>query len=522
MENAPIFPAEGIREDVISSAPKAPIINDALSIPGLCWYSPEKIASFHEAASWLYIFIPYFFFFFGWLKLWLAILFSLGLGAALVSVLRKKPVEGDSLFFAEIPTHKIKVIIILLLVFIWAGLSGIGGHGFQNYDYTVRNALFKDLITFSWPAQLEDGNPSTPNPMLVYSFALFLPAAAFGKLFGWYAANQFYFIWCLFGIYLGIIWFFRLAGHLRIRLILLFIFFSGLDLLGNLAVGQIMPKGTAHLEWWSGLMSYPAHTSMLYWAPPHTIAMWIITGMLMYRGLRRDTSQDLAFLTSGAILHSAFTFIGLLPFSILAAWESRAKKSLSFSNLFVAPLLVLIVLAFYLSRMESLPQGPIWKFYPLQESWILLFTFYFLEFGLYAFLCMDGSHEFWTPRMRRWWWVMLACLFAFPLYKIGTYNDFPMRGADPALFLLCVFIGWRIVEHANAKKSGRVRWLVLFLCIGACTAGTEITRSLVNYNDRPPALKSVLPCSKTNGPEIVAQFTGNEDSWFFKYLARRP
>ncbi len=41
--------------------------------------------------------------------------------------------------------------ISLIIVTIWVYFSGIGGFSFQNEDYIVRNAVFRDLIQYRWP-----------------------------------------------------------------------------------------------------------------------------------------------------------------------------------------------------------------------------------------------------------------------------------------------------------------------------------------------------------------------------------
>jgi hypothetical protein len=91
------------------------------------------------------------------------------------SSLQHSQLEGD--FFNCLPS------------FLWVALSGIGGFGLQNWDFNFRNAVLHDLVDYSWPVVYPQGR------ILLYYFTYWLPAALAGKIFGWFGANIFLFVW---------------------------------------------------------------------------------------------------------------------------------------------------------------------------------------------------------------------------------------------------------------------------------------------------------------------------------------
>jgi hypothetical protein len=142
------------------------------------------------------------------------------------------------------------IILLLLTALLLLGMSGVGGYGYQDTDWLKHNAVLKDLIERPWPVVYRLGGQDVP---LVYYVAFYLPAAFLGKLGGWFLANQVLFGWSLIGLILVMLWFLILNQRAAFTVVLLFVMFSGLDIIGELvatsAVAAIRPEARPLLRW---------------------------------------------------------------------------------------------------------------------------------------------------------------------------------------------------------------------------------------------------------------------------------
>ncbi|GEM_PF-2149311 len=170
--------------------------------------------------SFLYLALPVLIFLLTWLRLWLGLICALVVVLALIQVWRER--QGDSRL------ERRGILGGLLLLALWAWLSGVGGYAFQNSDHYCRNAVLRDLVNYSWPVVYRETVGGSPQ-MLVYYFGHWLPAALVGKWLGWEAANAALFVWTWAGVVLaGLL----LGQRLRWPLwnaALLWIFFSSMD-----------------------------------------------------------------------------------------------------------------------------------------------------------------------------------------------------------------------------------------------------------------------------------------------------
>ena len=250
----------------------------------------SKLPQWIHQISILYLALPFIVFCLGWLNNLAGIFLGAIILATTYAVLRSN--AGDIFSATAIPTRTL-VISILVLGF-WVFLSGIGGYAFQNMDHHWRNALFRDLIIRDWPVifQPEElaANYATPQ-MLVYYVGFWLPSAVIGKLWGWEAANLALFLWTWLGVALvGI----QILFHLRSKAIwpiLLFIFFSGMDIVGVLIRQKIAPipayitlwPPIQHLENWAYPIQFSANTTQLFWVFNQALPCWIALMLLLTR-----------------------------------------------------------------------------------------------------------------------------------------------------------------------------------------------------------------------------------------------
>lgn len=252
-------------------------------------------------SSLIYLSLPYAIFFVGWLKGYFALLCLALVVLPLFTCMR----EIDQIVGTERSQPHASVLSLHHLILVFAvsllllGVSGVGGYGYQDTDWLKHNAILKDLIERPWPVGYRLGGQSVP---LVYYIAYYLPAAALGKLGGWSLTNQVLFAWSWIGLILAMLWSLVLNRHAASPLVWLFVVFSGLDVIGELAVTPavvaLRPEASPFLNWnhieqWAIGWQYSSNATLLFWVPNQALAGWIAGGVLMYTPLRESTASSI-------------------------------------------------------------------------------------------------------------------------------------------------------------------------------------------------------------------------------------
>ncbi len=97
--------------------------------------------------AYLYLSVPMFCFFSGWLRVPLALGMELVFAFGLFFALKSAPKMEVSPFTRG---HIPQLTLLLLLSVAWVYLSGIGKYAFQNVDHMFRNAIFEKLVENDW------------------------------------------------------------------------------------------------------------------------------------------------------------------------------------------------------------------------------------------------------------------------------------------------------------------------------------------------------------------------------------
>ncbi|MCL6589405.1 MAG: hypothetical protein K6U80_05560 [Firmicutes bacterium] len=499
--------------------------------------------------AYAYLVFPVILFAAGWLKPLLAIVLAILLCYGVIRAV----IDYEDIRPVKIYTSTILIgLFIILGVVYWVYLSGIGGYSFQNADFDLQNAMLRDLIDFDWPVIYN--YPTQPQihelaghqGALVYYFTYWLPAALLGKVFGLGAANVFLYLWTVWGILLCFYWLSRKVKKLSVFLLLLFIFWSGLDVAGYFAHGFRFTYGE-HLEWWPSYFQYSSNTTALFWVHHQVVAPWIIVMLLVNR-----ISKKTVFFTYALCLpYAPFSFAGLTPFVIYyivsgknakkifskekavdfpALWHNL-KANLSVSNLVTAPILIGVFLLFFAntgSRFGGLiwdSKGPYNYLGFKTDLWTVIINyllFCLLEFGIYVLL-IGGKYK-----KNPVFLIMVASLLLIPSFKMGIYNDFVMRVSIPALTFLLVFVAKFFTDPSPKGTKTRILKYILFafLLVGAVTPFNEIYRSADATGKNPQGIingrwhtLSTLEDLKTSG---IGNFVAKDprDRIFFKYLGK--
>ena len=420
----------------------------------------QKLDRFMYDISIIYIALPVFIFLAGWLRLLIAIPVC---AVFLISIFLLQKNKPEPVAWRLTRKDTGVIVAVLLILALWVFLSGIGGFSFQNFDFDDRNAIFRDLINKSWPAiynfpvestGMIEGIGEIPlQGMLSYYIAFWLPAALFGKLFGWYAANAFLYFWALTGAALVVYYIFRTLRRTSVWSVLILIFFSGLDIVGYILryKGEI-PSIISHIEWWSEYQ-YSSNTTLLFWVFNQVLVPWLVMLLL----LNMKNTKSLFFLYALLFIYGPFPFLGFFPFVLWKAYKgypvfSGAEKSagkstlskllyrclcwfcdgvrraVSFENLAGGISLLTI---FYLYFSNNVASG---RYMGLNFIIPAYFPFFVFEVGLYLLLLFVYFRK--DPA----YWICLISLLLIPLYKVGDYQDFCMRVSIPAIFMIQMMI----------------------------------------------------------------------------------
>ncbi len=479
--------------------------------------------------SLLYLALPYFLFACGWLKSWLAAVFMLCLLAGLIlsgkEILRWPPPPGEKKGWRM----GMEWGLTLLIAVAWVSLSGVSGMGFMNLDYPKHHAILKDLIVFPWPVYYSDVPRVESHYFQCYYIAWYLPAALIGKAGGWIQANHTLYVWTIMGVYLSLRWFRRCVGTDCLIIYPLFVFLGGLDVIGGYLSNHEIRDGTMHIEWWiqnedlpehlRRIFQYSSNSTLLCWVPQHCLPGWILTGLIMNLSLQQVSRRIMFFAAALSGLWSPFITIGLIPIILASLYRSRIHEAISFQNLVVAPLILVIIALFLASHIpQMIPHGAIWNLYDFYALWPKYLLFLVLEVFVFAIFCIPSLPQ-WRGRGTPLFILALVTLTVLPLYRVGANTDLMMRASIPSLFVLWVFLLGTLTSREGVGLNPQAkRGVLVLLLVASIGGGSEIARSLNGYC-------SVVP--HWDGISSVVQlwdgvrelYFGDEDSFFFRHLA---
>ncbi len=470
----------------------------------------EEIPLTHRLAI-IYLTLPVVIWLVGWFEWWFgvpaAVLLAVGLWRALAppSASFTWQAFSDAIRSALRPA----TVALLLIAFAWVMTTSGGGiFDLNNADWEKHRALMLELSRGDWPTQpLQDFRDYVNQPIVLRHYLGFhIVPGLLGKLLGLAALNWAVPLWTWSGVALILLMFNRgYRGWRTLVAALVLIFFSGMDalriaLFEGWDVTQFSLRldgwpnielGRQHLEW-EGLDSLriqiSSHMVGLLWVPKHFIPA-ALYGLLLVQLRRHGRFLGISGLVLAvAPFWSPFVAIGLLPFVIALVIERGIRPFLSWQNLLVALPLASLLFVYLSSGVGDVPRSWIWERHengPLAALFALAIL-YLSEFAILGSLLL-----LLRPQLRHdsYFVASLATLVLLPLYSLGYFNDFAMRGVMPALFLLCYYcVGTVAGSPINSVGKGRLFRLPLFmllvgaLAVGAVTPLVELARAN-NYHN---------------------------------------
>ena len=467
----------------------------------------------------IFVLLPLFCFFLGWLKLYWAVITCIALVLCMLladpngkiggffkkKAVPEKPDDPENLVISAKLLTLIVLITCAYLIF-----CGVGRLWAQSDDYLWRNAIFRDLITHEWPVYYDryDG-------ALSYYIGAWLPAAIPGKIaflltsdseVGFRVGNIFLLIYYTIGLsilFLLLMMYFKKADAKNVLFIILgFVFFSGMDI-----VGKEFKVDYDHIEWWARTYQYSSFTTCLCWVFNQSLIPWICTMLLLHE----KTISNFVLIGMACLFAGPFPFIGFFIYCVaigikrLAEMIKAKKGKLYLQELFSVSNICSILFIFpavgtyFTSNTMMSSQNSKTFFLPptwVYENYVLYFLFLLIEFGIYALLILLSNKRNYL------FYVTLLQLSVFPLFGLGIHSDFTMRASIPGIFMMFVFCYHYLLNNSAqipAKKTGvketffkrfvsRVNilyvTLVLLLTLGAVTPGIELWRGVTRVRDR--------------------------------------
>ena len=155
----------------------------------------------------------------GWCRWYYSIPLTLGIVAVIYTTWSK----GD-ITEIVISQRNLWLSLVVCLIIMW--LCGIGGYMVQSNDHYWRNAMFRDLVNYSWPVY-DEATHLTKS----YYIAFWMVPALFAKIAGSMELGFFMqLIWLTLGFELMYLQICRWMGKARVSYLFFFYLFAGMKI----------------------------------------------------------------------------------------------------------------------------------------------------------------------------------------------------------------------------------------------------------------------------------------------------
>ena len=388
--------------------------------------------------------------------------------------------------------NKKKILFFIILIIIINVLSGAGGLFPQNWDYHGRNAIFRDLIENSWPVRYDYSSLTYEKSIfgnggiLNYYFAFWLPGALIGKIAGFRIASLFMLLWQTIGVSLFFYYVFRLFKNIKYRYFLIFISFSGLNVIGHIIMNihwglPLSPIGTTHIDTSMGVFCMSSFITQLFWVFNQSIPAWIAVTLFLQQKDYKTCGYFFALLVPFA----PFPMLGFLYiiFCTIIFGKNlnkfinlnRIKKLITIDNIFGCLSVLPIVFMYTLNEskkgcfiIDNLNNGK------LKEVLFSYAMYVLLEFLVYIIIINKKNYK--------------QIIMCFVFFSIGG-SDLGNRATIPLLIIMYLLICDRLnVLNLNNKKELTIQIVTIIILLVA---------SITNYNEIYRAVKNEITNYKT-------------------------
>ncbi|MEI0529065.1 hypothetical protein R4J00_10515 [Brachyspira intermedia] len=388
--------------------------------------------------GYLYLIIPYIIFIFSWTKYYISIPLIIFLLIVLYLMIKKTISNYNTLYSMNL----LVFISILLIIISFVVILGIGEIFNQSGDMrNGRNAIFRDLINFSWPIIYPKNGYG-----FVYYFAHWVVPSLFGKLFGLQIGLFSLILWSSFGI---LIFFILMINFLNIKnnkyiiiSIIMFMFFSPIP----------QYAGGIFIE-------YSSVATQIYHLFNQSIGIWVMCTLFLYQ----RNSSNFAFLGLSVVFYSPYAIIGILPYMFVKViLDIKDNKFIELKNIFsieniLSSISIFPILFLYLSSSDVTNDG--FQILITKHNYIRLLINYMLAFGLFAIILYKNNKTN---------YIFYTSIFVFIFVSMLQYSQDQnfSRTNLTAIFFLAVLIIEYFYKNIN-MKSIKKNIMIFLLIIGS-------------------------------------------------------
>ena len=497
-----------------------------------------------RVSAMIYLGLPVFIFILGFLRWYIALPAAVCLLIGFLYACRN---NAGKHIVKEIAVSRTQFWGLIGVILLWTWLGGLNGLFYQTDDWPWRNAIYHDLVENSWPVVYPERGSA-----LVYYIGFWLPPALPAKLVGyltgnwdlaWRVAQSVLWLWSCLGLLLTALtlMFYVNADtpSKRWGVLLIFLFFSGMDILGSAYDGTLhevlSPEGL-HMEriTWEG-RQFSSITTCLYWVFNQSIISWLATVCF----LTEKDSRNYLFLGVACLCCGPLPFVGLVVLMFVRALSSGIRHTrhgnaakhlrIAFSPANITLLIGVLPLlcAFFLNNISLVNTAHQMEKLTLWEE----LDFYFSR-RLAALLLIDAGvfcALLWKRHFKNpLFYGVAASMVILPYFRVGAGQDFCMRATIPILFTIMVYCAEYLISELPRFRKQRffekllLAALVLSLLIGACTPAMEMFRSVYNVVCEKTILLAKDPFGSIDVLDEANNFTAQnyDETFFFQCLSK--
>ena len=404
--------------------------------------------------------------------------------------------------------------LIFALATGWCVAGGLGHLVYANIDWIVRDAVLVDLVREPWPVRYHIGGEAL---LLRSAIGYYLPAALVGKVTSIHFADFASLAWTIFGVVLTFMFLLRDRpgwSTCFIRLAV-FVLFSGMDIVPTVVRNYSYAPG-AMIEWWGRYISFQSQTTSLFWAPNHTMSVWIATAWLATQPFRAISIRHALLFVILIPLSSPIAALGVALFvaavivhrSLTGQVEKVVYEVLDLRIILTGAVSVFLVFPYLVAGSGEIRSGFFWDLPWVGEDFLPRY----MEFVLVEFLIVSIVLLLHRPRDPLLW-LATGLLLALPLYRFGPFNDLSMRGSIPGLEILAIRLGTWMGEWVTTgpvRQRRVLQWVAAALLgVGSITPLLEFARPVVLAAWPMDTRKSVVEVSHGASHYV----TPNEGGW---------
>ena len=270
-----------------------------------------------------------------------------------------------------------------------------------------------------------------------------------------------------------------IAGRRAVIFIVVFLSFSGLDVIGTIFMWLVGGHSltsfglTSHIEWWAGPFQYSSMVTQMFWCPNHALPAYWLTILALLCCRRETDLATVGLVTAASLMWSPFAFVGILPFAgflLLRDWRGNvSSKRLWLAG---ATCLGFLPIALYLKSDAAQIPHEFLLFMP--GAALLIAIFLIIEIPHVAIVV--GNWRDLDEAFRGLVLVAVAILLLLPTVRFGLANDFVMRASIPALMILALAFA-NALAVAWPKRPALFGIGIFLMLVGAITPFQEIRRS---------------------------------------------